>query len=315
MSAIQIIPQKNGLWQAVLEDQGRPLLRVHGLPPATAMATAERILRQALELLLSGNGTAPAPAAAPEPIAPAPAEPAAVEVFTSVPMSWIGTTLYDWGTKGLRGHGNDYRAGKDGERARKAWDRAWNVDLERIRAGVNPALVRAIKGRTNQVWPVKERKGKFWKTAYYLVPRALVAELGPQYPAPPRQSLMDRLGGATPAPEVSPMGDTEPAEPEPMSEPAADLADERGTDEAESESALQRAAAAFRAGDDTALHEWMMANDADYARHNRYLELAELRQRVERIDELTRELEDRRIAKALEVSPPEALCQPEPAPF
>ncbi len=40
----------------------------------------------------------------------------------------------------------------------------------------NSRLVRAVKKITAEVWPVKQRRGRFWKVDHYLAPREAVAQ-------------------------------------------------------------------------------------------------------------------------------------------
>lgn len=94
-------------------------------------------------------------------------------IHTTIPHNWRGLTLYDWGTKGLRAHGNIMRAAGPGRRPRKTFDDRWLRDLGRLRAG-DPGTTRRLKRLTDEVWPVKTRRGRFWQTEYYLAPKPLI---------------------------------------------------------------------------------------------------------------------------------------------
>ena len=86
--------------------------------------------------------------------------------FTTAPADYHGRDLYDWGERGLRLHGNPRIKGANG-RPRKSFDTRWISDPAKIHVP-DPATVRAVKKITPEVWPVKKRFGKFWKTVYYL---------------------------------------------------------------------------------------------------------------------------------------------------
>jgi len=111
---------------------------------------------------------------APTPPAPKP-EPKPTPdrmTFTNAPEEWHGRVLYDWGQKGLRVHGNTPVKTAHG-RPRKTFDRGWLLNEGRITVP-NPALVRAVKAITPEVWPVKVRKGRYWQTRYYIAPQAAI---------------------------------------------------------------------------------------------------------------------------------------------
>lgn len=137
-------------------------------------------------------------------------EPTAEEILTKIPKEWRGRILYDWGSKGLRAQGNDY-VKVAGERPRKTFDDLWLRDLDRIDVP-NPKLLRAVKKLTEEVWPVRRRRGKFWSTSYYLAPRAMIerarSQIGePAEPAEPLQvPAAKEVKGAEKEEELFPFG-------------------------------------------------------------------------------------------------------------
>ena len=109
--------------------------------------------------------------------------------FGNAPEAWIGLELFAW-RQGLRVRGNRYMPGGRSGRPCKSFDTRWLVMPGRISVP-NPRLVRAVKRITDEVWPVRERSGKFWNTTHYLAPQPAIdramSELG-----------MDKLCAATP---------------------------------------------------------------------------------------------------------------------
>lgn len=92
--------------------------------------------------------------------------------YTSVPEGWRKVeVLYDWGAKGLRSQGNRYVA--DGKK-RKTF--IWQSEVGEIPTG-NQVFLREVKKRTDEVWPVKERRGKFWTTSHYLAPKQVISDV------------------------------------------------------------------------------------------------------------------------------------------
>lgn len=107
---------------------------------------------------------------------PAPVAPAAPTVkppqktqFTTIPREFRGRRLYKWGNRlrleSATPKGTAIKV--EGGRARKFIDERGLVRLE---TG-NPRLLRAVKKISDEVWPVHERKGKFWPRTHYLVPK------------------------------------------------------------------------------------------------------------------------------------------------
>jgi len=105
-------------------------------------------------------------------------EPSAAKVekkfYTTIPEEWRKVeALYDWGQKGLRSQYNTAIKVK-GQRSRKTF--IWQDEMDKIPIG-NQKFLREVKKRTDEVWPVKERRGKFWTTEYYLAPKQVIAEV------------------------------------------------------------------------------------------------------------------------------------------
>ncbi len=105
-----------------------------------------------------------------KPLAPAEAHPTpgVKEVFTGIDREWIGRKLYAWG--------RNLRADQEvriGGRRRVNFDTQGMRDLVRVRVG-DPTLIRTIKLLTDEVWAVHERRGKFWRREYYLVPKRVI---------------------------------------------------------------------------------------------------------------------------------------------
>lgn len=87
--------------------------------------------------------------------------------FTTIPTKWHGRTLYEWRGGRLVTEGN-VKVKTEGRRA-QTWDRAWGSQLQRIDTG-NPGLLAKIKQVTDELFTVKQRRGKFWTTKYYMAP-------------------------------------------------------------------------------------------------------------------------------------------------
>lgn len=97
-------------------------------------------------------------------------------VYSNVPKELKGRVLFDWGSKGLRIEGSQGGPIRiEGQRARSFWDNKWNRDLKRVHVP-NPQIVRALREVTDEIWPVLERRGKFWSTRYYLAPEKAIQE-------------------------------------------------------------------------------------------------------------------------------------------
>lgn len=114
---------------------------------------------------------APSPKERPTPPAAAAPEPEAPEKsrYTIVPDEWLGVALYHWRGKGYRTRGSVALKGAKGRPVKHfAWDGF--PELAKLPVGA-PQLVRAIKAQTDEVWPVYERRGKFWSRSFYFVPR------------------------------------------------------------------------------------------------------------------------------------------------
>ncbi|MFP4224941.1 MAG: hypothetical protein ACLFVN_12855 [Phycisphaeraceae bacterium] len=141
------------------------------LPGKRTLAAAEAELEAAQDEVARILNEQPEPAPA---RLPGMEDDGATPVYTSVPETWRGETLYDWGQKGLRSQGNR-PIRSPGGRPRKTFDTKWLADLERVPVG-DPQLIRKLRTLTDEVWPVKERSGKWWNTRYYLAPKEAIAK-------------------------------------------------------------------------------------------------------------------------------------------
>ncbi|GAF73643.1 unnamed protein product, partial [marine sediment metagenome] len=122
--------------------------------------------------------------------------------WTGVPIEWAGQAFFDWGAKGLRTQGNRYVKVKGG-RKRKTFDpSAYSPELTRLLVPTNRKLLNALRRLApDEIWPVKSRRGKFWSTAYRLVPeqalRRAEEETGisrKQPPPPAKERKANLLG-------------------------------------------------------------------------------------------------------------------------
>ncbi len=95
--------------------------------------------------------------------------------WTTVPSAWSGQRLFDWGRRGLRSEYNRWvRA--PGRRPRKTFDFAHTGELAMLLVGSDRRLLLRVRRLApDEIWPVYERRGRWWRRAYYLVPRAALA--------------------------------------------------------------------------------------------------------------------------------------------
>jgi hypothetical protein len=117
-----------------------------------------------------------------------------VSVTTGIPTDWQGIpALYD--------NGNAIRAAEEvqneeGEKTKEFSD-SYRKNLTRIEVGTQK-LLKAVKERTGEVWPVKTKQGKFWVTEYYLAPTKIVDEIKTQLSPEdlkPKRKLDQYTGG------------------------------------------------------------------------------------------------------------------------
>lgn len=97
--------------------------------------------------------------------------------MTTAPLAWLGQALYDWGKRGLRSaRCVKLPADNTTARRRMTFNLDWFMTGQLAYVTVpNSRLVRKLKSLTREVWPVLQRRGKFWKTAYYLAPASAIA--------------------------------------------------------------------------------------------------------------------------------------------
>jgi len=155
------------------------------IAPKPAARMAEITPTEAVEAIKPAE---PAPAALEAP--PAEAKPIQKMVYTSAPEEWYGETLYDWGRKGLRSERNKYIT--DGGR-RKTFAPEWRQAMAEVPVG-NQEFLREARKRTDEVWPVKKRRGKFWVTEHYLIPKPVVEQLSKTIPVQPAMPVRKPTG-------------------------------------------------------------------------------------------------------------------------
>lgn len=172
---------------------------IHKAAWAESRGAAERrtMYENIVARLLAERGAQPV--VRPSAVAPAaPAPKSEPRPYTKAPVAWRGQVLFDWGQKGLRSVQCVKIRGDEDNRDRKTFNLDWfHVgDEARITAGEKPQLVRAVKALTREIWPVRVRKGRFWKVAYYLTSAQAVRDASATMPEMPAQTTAAEDGAA-----------------------------------------------------------------------------------------------------------------------
>lgn len=89
-------------------------------------------------------------------------------IYSGLPAEWHKASLYDWGRRGLRTRYGQRLPGA--LRKRCTWDARWNQEFVRVSVP-GGALIRLIGRLTSEWVAVHQKRGKFWRVGYYLVPR------------------------------------------------------------------------------------------------------------------------------------------------
>lgn len=82
---------------------------------------------------------------------------------------WQGEELYSWGRRGLRLRNGRRLPSPETGRPRVVFDPNWLGDYAKLPAGVN-RRVYALRRLTNDVFPVRERRGRNWPRTHYIAP-------------------------------------------------------------------------------------------------------------------------------------------------
>jgi len=108
--------------------------------------------------------------------------------------------LYDYGDKGLKFGEAIHNPRTD--KSSRTFEPEWLRDMGRIEIGTR-VLLREVKARTPEVWPVKVKQGRFWKTEYYIAPKKIIDKVKAILP---EESLVPKR--ITRTPEIRETGKT-----------------------------------------------------------------------------------------------------------
>ncbi len=129
------------------------------------------------------------------------------KIYTSVPQEWKKVEkLYDWGQKGLRAQfatpSSITLIKAEGQRPRKTF--AWEDQFVSLYVGENPKLLREARKLTDEIWPVYKRKGKYWSTDRYLIPRRVYDFLTDKGELVPLESKVETFTAHVKTPNLKP---------------------------------------------------------------------------------------------------------------
>lgn len=113
---------------------------------------------------------------------------------------WRGEELYSWGRRGLKlRNGRSLPSPRTGRRCRY-FDPAWLGDWDKLPAGTH-RRVYALRRLTDDVFPVRERRGRNWPRTHYIAPAWAVAKVKAEhteaepYPLAKGESFTVPFGG------------------------------------------------------------------------------------------------------------------------
>ena len=82
---------------------------------------------------------------------------------------WHGEELYAWGRRGLRLRNGRRLPSPETGRPRVTFDPHWIGDWDKLPAGVHARVYR-LRRLTDDVFPVRERRGGKWPRTHYIAP-------------------------------------------------------------------------------------------------------------------------------------------------